>query len=392
MMPLLRVRSRRQVCAARAARSLPAIGWLWLLWLVALGACTARPSPLPSAIPDGQAGPTYTERLQQRVMLIGDAGDPRLVNQEGRLVPREPVLAALEQWASQLPERTVVIFLGDNVYDSGLPPEGRPRSYELARLAAQVRVVQRSGARGLFVPGNHDWYQGEAGVRAQQRVVESSLGPGSFLPLDGSPGPAVLDLDGIRIVALDTYRWLRARVAPCDGDEAEPPAVLDSLRTLLVDSPHEHTLVVAHHPLASYGPHRGTNWLRRIKNFLLGETQDLETPAYRCMRRQLTRTLAGPHRPLAFAGGHDHSLQLIKGDSVADWLLVSGAGSRRRLSGVAHGPDTQWALQRTGFFVIDVLRGGQVRLRAVTPDADGVAHTVYDFDLSQQPTTRTGGD
>ncbi len=375
-----------------SAQSFSMMLWLWPLWLVALGACATRPGPLPPPAAERDIGPRYAQRLKQRVLLIGDAGDPRLIDEMGRLVPREPVLLALEHWASAVPERTIIVFLGDNVYDSGLPPEGRPRRYELARLAAQIRVVQRSGARGLFVPGNHDWYNGREGLRAQQRVVQSSLGPGSFLPVDGSPGPEVLDLNGIRIVALDTYRWLRARVAPCDDEEAEPPAVLDSLRTLLVDSPHEHTLVVAHHPLASYGPHRGANWLRRVKNFLEGETQDLETPAYRCMRRQLTRTLAGPHRPLAFAGGHDHSLQLIKGDSVADWLLVSGAGSRRRLSGVGRGPDTEMALQRTGFFVIDVLRDGPVRLRAVTPDADGVAHTVYDYDLWQQPTTRTGGD
>lgn len=388
-MSQLNVRPCRRISAAR---SLSVLLRLWPLWLVALGACNTPPTPLPPPAPERDVGTAYAERLEQRILLIGDAGDPRLVEEMGRLVAHEPVLVALERWASELPERTIVVFLGDNVYSSGLPPEGHPRRLELARLNAQVRVVQRSGARGLFVPGNHDWYRGAEGLRAQQQVVEAALGPGSFLPVDGSPGPAFLDLAGIRIVALDTYRWLRARVAPCDGDAAARSVELDSLRTLVAASPHPHTLVVAHHPLASYGPHRGANWLRRIKNTVMGDDQDLETPAYRCMRHQFTRALAGPHRPLAFAGGHDHSLQLIRGDSVADWLLVSGAGSRRRLSGVTRGPDTQLALQRTGFFVLDVLRDGPVRLRAVTPDAEGVAHTVYDYDLWQHPTTGTGGD
>ncbi|HEV2129958.1 MAG TPA: metallophosphoesterase [Longimicrobiaceae bacterium] len=383
-MPMLNVPPCRRISAAC---SLSVLRWLWPLWLVALVSCATTPAALPPPAPQRDLGPAYAERVEQRVVLIGDAGDPRLVDEMGRLVAREPVLTALEQWASELPDRTLVVFLGDNVYSSGLPPEGHPRRLELARLNAQVRVVQRSGARGLFVPGNHDWYRGAEGVRAQQQVVEAALGPGSFLPVDGSPGPAFLDLAGIRIVALDTYRWLRTHVAPCDDDAPAPSAELDSLRTLVADSPHPHTLVVAHHPLASYGPHRGVNWLRRIKNAVMGDDQDLETPAYRCMRRQFTRVLAGPHRPLAFAGGHDHSLQLMRGDSVADWLLVSGAGSRRRLSGVARGPDTELALQRTGFFVLDVLRDGPVRLRAVTPDAEGVGHAVYDHDLRQQPTT-----
>ena len=57
--------------------------------------------------------------IAHSVFLIGDAGEPSLVGQE-------PVLAALESEATVCKAQKTVIFLGDNIYESGMPPKGDP--------------------------------------------------------------------------------------------------------------------------------------------------------------------------------------------------------------------------------------------------------------------------
>src|SRR3989304_5332456 len=56
--------------------------------------------------------PADDSDILYRVLLIGDAGEPS---------PdfREPVLKALENQASLLPQKTINIFLGDNIYPYG---------------------------------------------------------------------------------------------------------------------------------------------------------------------------------------------------------------------------------------------------------------------------------
>src|SRR5262249_18753666 len=115
--------------------------------------------------------------VDYRLLLIGDAGDP---NPDG-----EPGLQALAQQVNRIPERTTVVFLGDNIYERGMPLPTEPidpateealeTATEVARVIisdvfqtrqeaeriinAQVDVVRGTGARAIFVPGNHDWDQ-----------------------------------------------------------------------------------------------------------------------------------------------------------------------------------------------------------------------------------------
>ena len=67
--------------------------------------------------------------LSQQIILIGDAGVPL----EG-----EPVLKTLGEWAALAPERTTVVFLGDNIYESGMPDTAaRDRGESERRLLAR---------------------------------------------------------------------------------------------------------------------------------------------------------------------------------------------------------------------------------------------------------------
>ena len=75
---------------------------------------------------------------------------------------------------------------------------------------------------------------------------------------------------------------------------------------------------------------------------------------------------------LIYAAGHDHSLQVLKGDTT-DYLIVSGAGSK--ISGVKRGKETLFACSREGFMVMDFFDDDTVLLRVVVPgDKEVVFH------------------
>ena len=58
-------------------------------------------------------------RKPGRVVLIGDAGDPAEENVD--------TLSELDAWTRSAPDRTVTLFLGDNVYSVGFEPEDLSR-------------------------------------------------------------------------------------------------------------------------------------------------------------------------------------------------------------------------------------------------------------------------
>lgn len=360
--------------------------------LVGLGACAARPA-IPAHV--AAAGPAD---LDVSVLLIGDAGRP---------APGfEPVLAALYEQAARDPQRSIVVFLGDNLYPDGLPDsthEKRPE-YE-RRLDDQVAVLRQAGVRGVFIPGNHDWANGLAGVLRQARFVETrGRGLATFLPRNGCPGPEVMDVGiSLRIVLLDTQWWFHrepkptAHGAACAGEDAGQ--VMDSLRSILATAGGRRTLVVGHHPLESGGPHGGHfDWtwhifpLRTLGSWLwiplpvvgsvypvsrkLGvKSQDLTSSVYRVLRDSLRNALA-ERPPLAYASGHEHTLQVIDGDAVG-LLLVSGTGIYDHKNPVAWLEETRFAASAAGFMRVDVLRSGRTRLGVFVVTANGKADEAF---------------
>jgi hypothetical protein len=106
--------------------------------------------------------------------------------------------------ASVAPERTMVVFLGDNVYPGGIPAAGAAEWADARRrLEAQVRAIP-PGVRGIFVPGNHDWADETAfglySIRLQEQLI-ASLAQGRnvrLIPGNGCPGPVSVDVGRLR--------------------------------------------------------------------------------------------------------------------------------------------------------------------------------------------------
>ena len=84
----------------------------------------------------------------------------------------------------------------------------------------------------------------------------------------------------------------------------------------------------------------------------------------------------GLRKPLVYAAGHDHGLQVITG-KTARTLLVSGAGIINHEDRVGYIRRTRYAAQQPGFMRLDFMRDKRVRLGVETVDPNGAITERY---------------
>jgi hypothetical protein len=207
----------------------------------------------------------------------------------------------------------------------------------------------------------------------QQARIEAAREEGlpvKLMPTAGRPGPAVLDFGStLRVLFLDTHWWLQEPTSPSKRQVFA--GVEEALRT----ADGRHVIIAAHHPFASGGAHGGPMpvweglgilWLLRKTGSLV---QDLNSAVYRELVFGLKQIFARVGKPLIFAGGHDHSLQVLEEVEVDEpkWSLVSGAGSKT--TEVAYVGGMQFADDVGGFMRLTFLRDGGVLLHVLaTPE------------------------
>ncbi len=303
---------------------------------------------------------------------------------------------------------TMVVFLGDNVYPAGIPADTSPNRGEAERrLRAQVDVVQQSGAHAVFLAGNHDWGASAEGTEAllrQDSLLRAWSGASLRLsPRAGCAGPEVLEIAGrLRLVALDTERWLRADAGEASGSDCADEsrtAILDRLGSALATDQGGGTIVVGHHPLRSGGKHGGyfslmqhlfplREWRRALwlplplfgsAYVALRQTgvpgfashQDLRAPWYRELRHDLDSVFRTHPTVLLYAAGHEHSLQVLPPRDGQPWLAVSGAGIEGATTPVRRLTGGCYAASRAGWIRLEVSPDRRVTLSVETVDRNG---------------------
>lgn len=304
--------------------------------------------------------------IETSLFLIGDAGeaDPREVGSP---------LESLTVQAAVAPQRSIVVFLGDNVYPAGIPEEGHAEWADARRrLDAQVRAVPE-GVKGIFIPGNHDWGHEEPfglySIRLQERMI-ASLAAGRdvrMMPSQGCPGPETLDVGRLRLIMLDTQWWLHDYIVKDSATRCTTTTMAgvtsDLRRQVHAPGSGRVVVIAAHHPLMTGGVHGGYCGVTGPFRRFAGRSQDVMSGANRRMRDSLESAfLTAP--PLVYAAGHDHSLQVLRGGRSVEYILVSGAGSDAKASCAVRLRESVYTSpHRNGFMRLDIMRERGVLLR-----------------------------
>ena len=305
------------------------------------------------------------EQIETTLFLIGDAGEPD---------PRhsETALDSLNFQASVAPSRSIIVFLGDNVYPNGIPEEGRAEYADARRrLEVQVNAIP-VGVRAIFVPGNHDWGGTTAfglySLRLQEQMLKALAGGRNIqmMPSNGCPGPAAIDVGRLHLIAMDTQWWLHDYIVR--DAQSNCVTTVNGVTNALREQVKRKrdgivTIVAGHHPLMTGGPHGGYCGVTGPFRRLGGNSQDIMSGANRTMRDSLESAFSASP-PLAYAAGHDHNLQVLKGGRAVQYLLVSGAGSASKGEcGVRLRESYYVSQHRSGFMRVDILRNKGVLLR-----------------------------
>ena len=321
------------------------------------------------------------DSLRYRVILIGDAGEMNHEQQK-----------ALQHAANHIVTgKTVVLYLGDNVYPHGM---GLPGSKEEATtrqiLQSQYQPMRAKGAPVYFLPGNHDWDKmgplGLPKIKTQWRYLEAQ-GDSllKLIPANGCPDPVEINLtDSLTIIAYDSEWWLFPfRKSNPDGecDCKTKKEVIARLEELEYKNRGKVVLLAAHHPFQSYGVHGGVFTLKdhifpltvaksnlwiplpvigSLYPFLrstLVNPEDLKHPWYQDMINRVDGVFAN-NPNMVHVAGHEHGLQLIKNDKQLQ--VVSGAGAKHTVA--KKGKHSLFADATQGYVTADLLTGNTLRL------------------------------
>jgi hypothetical protein len=341
---------------------------------------TACSRPLPQLAPSQVPEPA-PDAVESVVYLFGDAGHAD--------EQRNPILRRLrndiEDWSGALAEdgAVAVLFLGDIVYPRGLRHDEAYFAHDSAIVQSQVNLLAGPNARrfdsvGYFMAGNHDWgiARDAAGVdrlRNLEEFLDRRRGDGVEVylrPKAGEPGPAIADVGSqVRLMIYDTAWWLLAQ------DTVPKQRMFRETRDVTRTTEGRFLIVAAHHPFQSAGAHAGfvPFWKAFGLRFLLARSgaimQDLNSVVYREMMRELLSAFRS-RPPLVFAGGHDHSLQVIANDSfpLPRFSVVSGSGSK--LSSLGHTEGMRYRAAAPGYMRLVIHRSGRVDLFVIHSPED----------------------
>ena len=345
----------------------------------------------PSEIPD------------YRLYLIGDAGKPG----------GNPTLDMLKIKLQDESIPNGIIFLGDNIYNNGMPTKGsKHRAEAEAIINSQIAVVKKYNGDVFFIPGNHDWDGGGKNgwqyIMEQERYIENALDSADvFFPSNGCPGPIEIPLtENIILVILDTQYFLQkgekpGRSSSCGSKTGEEAFI--ELHDILQRNTNKKVIIASHHPIYTKGMHGGVAtakdhlfpltklspglWIPLpiigsifpIYRQTIGSVQDQSNIQHKAIVNTINDLLV-THKNLVHVAGHEHALQHLAKDGVN--YVVSGSGSKQNTT-VKQKRPSQFAGNYHGYGYLDYYANGEVWLSFESPDTP--QPVIYEKQISDSP-------
>ena len=349
--------------------------------------------------------PPDSAHLRYSVFLIGDVGNPIPAAKGG-----EPSLNYMRQQMLRMGANSSVVFLGDNIYNQGMPPEGAyDRKIAEGRLNTQLDILKGYQGEKYMTPGNHDWIQGIKGglaqVNREQAYAEHYLASdstlfsytGDFLvPRDGCPGPYEIPLrDDLVMIAINSQWFItpqenRPFGDACGADTEEE--VYAQIEEVIKRNKNKHILIVTHHPLFSDGIHGGyftfadhvfplsivakyafvplpvLGSIYPLARKYGGISQDIPHPAYQKYKKNLL-DIFSRYPNVIYANGHEHNLQYI--DYGTGHFITSGSGCKTQHVKPGSQGTALFSDKEKGFSRLNYYDDGQVWVEFMVPnDAD----------------------
>ncbi|RYY37533.1 MAG: hypothetical protein EOP46_02325 [Sphingobacteriaceae bacterium] len=328
--------------------------------------------------------------VKYRVIFIGDAGE--MDKQQGQVLNHAT--------AKLLPGKSMVMYLGDNIYPAGM---GLPGSAEEKHtqdiLRSQYQPFRAKGAPVYFIPGNHDWDRmGPLGIQKIKRqwefLEEQQDSLLKLVPPNGCPDPVEINLtDSLTIIAFDSEWWVHTYSkdnpdAECDCKTKDE--VVLRMQELFDRNRGKMILLASHHPFQTYGTHGGYYSLKDhifpltaakhnlyiplpvigslypTLRTLFTNPQDVGHPLYKDMINQIDGVFKG-YPNLVHVAGHEHGLQFIKDKQIQ---VVSGAGAKQTYA--KKGAHSLFADATQGYVTADLLSGNKVKFTYYTVSGDTV--------------------
>ena len=283
--------------------------------------------------------------IEHTFYLIGDAGNAEM-NKD------LPHFKLLQQELTGSGKNATVLFLGDNIYQDGMPKKDHPeRALAEHRLNAQINLVKDFKGQPIFLPGNHDYYSnGVKGLKRQEEYIEKALKEKDvFLPEDGCPIEKINISDDLVLLIVDSQWFLEDwDKNPTMNDECEIDTrkkFFDEIEGQIKKAEGKTLIIAMHHPLYTNGPHGGQysfkmqfypvknkvplpilgtmiNGARKMGGF---SPQDNQNPLYNEFVQRMSALTRYSDR-IIFATGHEHSLQFL--DKGNYFHIISGSGSK----------------------------------------------------------------
>ena len=278
------------------------------------------------------------KELVHSFYLIGDAGNAEM----GQTTP---TLKYFQEKLAKATKNATTIFLGDNIYPYGIPNKNhKDRALAEHRLQTQIDALQDFKGKTIFIPGNHDWYNGVNGLKRQEKMVEKALGKNSFLPEGGCGLDKVKINDDLTLILIDSrwfiMNWDKEPKMNDNCDIKTRERFIQELSSLFKKNRYKNVVVAVHHPLYSNGPHGGSFSVKdhmkpapilgTLKNALrshAGIQTDIFNKNYSDFINQIQAVSDDFTDNVVFVSGHDHNLQYIEQDGFKQ--VISGSGSKQ---------------------------------------------------------------
>ncbi len=320
------------------------------------------------------------DSIKHRLILIGDAGE---INPAQKKIISEAARFVIK-------DKTTTLFLGDNVYPSGL---GLPKSSDEKQtkeiLQSQFVPLRKEGSSVYFLTGNHDWDKfGKNGLEKikyfSSYINEQKDTLLKVVPQNGCPDPVAIQLTKNLVVIVFDSEWWVYSYAKENPDSVCTCHTTKEIIEQLTDLQYAHrdkmVILADHHPFVSNGPHGGYFSLKNHifpltainKNLyiplpIIGSLypfirsssyhpEDIQHPLYQEMIEQVSSVFEDfPN--VVNVSGHEHSLQMIQRNGILQ--IISGSASKlttvRKNNNLLYGKETH------GFVIADELPDKSVR-------------------------------